>query len=58
MLEELSPHASPEKKEALEAYRWMVEEFKVSLFAQELKTPFPISEKRLEEKRREIERMV
>jgi ATP-dependent helicase HrpA len=36
----------------------MVEEFKVSLFAQELKTPFPISEKRLEEKRREIERMV
>jgi ATP-dependent helicase HrpA len=58
MLEELSPHASLEKKEALEAYRWMVEEFKVSLFAQELKTPFPISEKRLEEKRREIERMV
>jgi ATP-dependent helicase HrpA len=58
MLKELSPHASLEKKEALEAYRWMVEEFKVSLFAQELKTPFPISEKRLEEKRREIERMV
>jgi ATP-dependent helicase HrpA len=58
MLEELSPHASPEKKETLEDYRWMVEEFKVSLFAQELKTPYPISEKRLEEKRREIERMV
>jgi ATP-dependent helicase HrpA len=36
----------------------MVEEYKVSLFAQELKTPFPISRKRLENKVREIERMV
>lgn len=29
-------------------FRWMVEEFKVSLFAQELGTPYPISAKRLE----------
>lgn len=28
-------------------YRWMIEELRVSLFAQELKTLFPISEKRL-----------
>jgi ATP-dependent helicase HrpA len=54
----LSPHASPEKREAMDAYRWMVEEFKISLFAQELKTQFPISKKRLEEKKVEIERMV
>ncbi|MGZ8261722.1 MAG: DUF3418 domain-containing protein, partial [Methylotenera sp.] len=29
-------------------YRWLIEELRVSLFAQELKTPFPISVKRLE----------
>ena len=58
MIKDLSPYASPEKREAVEAYRWMVEEFKISLFAQELKTRFPISQKRLEEKKAEIERMV
>jgi ATP-dependent helicase HrpA len=36
----------------------MLEEFRVSLFAQELKTRFPISRKKLEEKRKEIERLV
>jgi ATP-dependent helicase HrpA len=46
------------KREAIEAFRWMVEEFKVSLFAQELKTAFPVSRKRLEQKLQEIERMV
>ena len=33
----------------LEAYRWMTEEFRVSLFAQELKTAVPVSEKRLDQ---------
>jgi len=33
---------------ALEGFRWLVEELKVSLFAQELRTPFPVSYKRLE----------
>jgi ATP-dependent helicase HrpA len=32
----------------------MIEEFKVSLFSQELKTAYPVSPKRLEEKWREI----
>ena len=32
----------------LEEYRWMVEELRVSLFAQELKTPQPVSVKRLD----------
>ncbi len=33
---------------ALDQFRWMIEEFRVSLFAQELKTSIPISAKRLE----------
>ncbi|MDQ6916210.1 MAG: ATP-dependent RNA helicase HrpA [Pseudomonadota bacterium] len=32
----------------LEAFRWQIEELKVSLFAQELRTPQPVSYKRLE----------
>jgi ATP-dependent helicase HrpA len=31
----------------LEEFRWHIEELRVSLFAQELKTPFPVSVKRL-----------
>ena len=34
--------------QALQDYRWLIEELRVSLFAQELKTPFPVSIKRLE----------
>ena len=32
----------------LQDFRWLIEELRVSLFAQELKTPFPVSIKRLE----------
>ena len=32
----------------LEEFRWHLEELRVSLFAQELKTPYPVSAKRLE----------
>jgi len=32
----------------LSDYRWLIEELRVSLFAQELKTPFPVSIKRLD----------
>jgi ATP-dependent helicase HrpA len=32
----------------LEAYRWLLEELRVSLFAQELKTPVPVSFQRVE----------
>jgi ATP-dependent helicase HrpA len=32
----------------LEEFRWHLEELRVSLFAQELKTPYPVSYKRLE----------
>jgi ATP-dependent helicase HrpA len=33
---------------ALENFRWQIEELRVSLFAQELKTPYPVSIKRLQ----------
>jgi ATP-dependent helicase HrpA len=58
MKERISPATSEEKMAAVEKFRWMLEEFRVSLFAQELKTRFPVSKKKLEEKKREIERMV
>ena len=32
----------------LMTYRWMIEELRISLFAQELKTPVPISVPRVE----------
>ena len=34
---------------ALAQLRWMIEEFRVSLHAQELRTLMPVSEKRLQE---------
>ncbi|MGL5004968.1 MAG: DUF3418 domain-containing protein, partial [Casimicrobium sp.] len=42
--------ANPELRE----FRWLIEELNVSLFAQELKTPFPVSVKRLEKRWSEI----
>ncbi|GAB1263312.1 ATP-dependent RNA helicase HrpA [Aurantivibrio infirmus] len=40
----------------LEKYRWMLEEFRLSLFAQPMKTRFPISPKRLDKQWALIER--
>jgi ATP-dependent RNA helicase HrpA len=58
MINNVSTGASEEKLKLIEEYRWMIEEYKVSLFAQDLKTAFPISKKRLEKKRQEIERII
>ncbi len=58
LLKSLTPLVSEDKKKALEEYFWLIEEYKVSLFAQELKTPVPVSAKRLDTKFKEIERMV
>ena len=58
MKERIGPSTSSEKRAAVESFRWMLEEFRVSLFAQELKTRFPVSKKKLEDTRKEIERMV
>jgi ATP-dependent helicase HrpA len=40
----------------LENFRWRIEELRVSLFAQELKTPYPVSYKRLDKLWSEIAR--
>lgn len=58
MCENMSIHASTEKMTAVDDFGWMIEEFRVNLFAQELGTPFPVSAKRLNKKMEEIERMV
>jgi ATP-dependent helicase HrpA len=42
--------------EAIEDFRWRLEELRVSLFAQELKTPEPVSIKRLEKRWEELTR--
>jgi len=47
LVEEVTADISLEKKADIEDYSWMVEEFKVSLFAPELKTAHPVSAKRL-----------
>jgi ATP-dependent helicase HrpA len=41
------PPASAAARRSIEEFRWLIEEFKVSLFAQELGTAAPVSAKRL-----------
>jgi len=43
------PIASRARQRQIELFHWMVEEFKVSLFAQELGTAVPVSPKRLDQ---------
>lgn len=50
--------ASPEKMNKIDELYWMIEEYKVSLFAQELKTPYPVSPKRLQHLILEIENIL
>ena len=40
----------------LREFRWWIEELAIALFAQELKTPFPVSQKRLEKRWSELTR--
>jgi ATP-dependent helicase HrpA len=58
LIKALSPNASDDKRWAIEEFFWMIEEYKVSVFAQELKTAVPVSKKRLEKKLSEIKRMI
>lgn len=48
----------PEKEKLLFEFRWMIEEFKISLFAPEIKTAFPVSAKRLAARAREMEALL
>jgi ATP-dependent helicase HrpA len=43
------PTTSPEVLHQIETFRWMIEEFKISLFAQEIGTAVPVSPKRLDQ---------
>ncbi|MBW1846653.1 MAG: ATP-dependent RNA helicase HrpA [Deltaproteobacteria bacterium] len=58
LLKSMSASTSEEKKKAIEDFFWMIEEYKISVFAQELKTAVPVSKKRLSSKLKEIERMI
>jgi len=58
LLKGLSQSASEKKRKEIEDFFWLIEEYKVSLFAQELKTAVPVSKKRLDVKAKEIRRMV
>ncbi|KQC07062.1 MAG: hypothetical protein APR62_07090 [Smithella sp. SDB] len=55
--EDISINCPEEKKMLIEEFFWMVEEYKVSLFAQELKTPFSVSPKKLNQLIEEIEKL-
>jgi len=48
--------ARGQQEPALETFRWLIEELKVSLFAQGLRTPFPVSYKRLEKAWKDLSR--
>lgn len=58
IVQSLSSQTSPEKRRAVEKLYWMLEEFKISIFAQEIKTAHPISSKRLKMQLKKIEAMV
>ena len=58
ILSDLSPEASMEKAKAVEDFFYMMEEYKISVFAQELKTNMKISPKRLDAQCRLIKEMV
>jgi ATP-dependent helicase HrpA len=58
LLASLGPHTSEQRRQAIETFYWMLEEYKISVFAQEIKTAFPVSAKRLENQLREIDGMV
>jgi ATP-dependent helicase HrpA len=57
-IQSLDPGCSPEKRQAVESFFWMLEEYKISVFAQEIKTAHPVSAKRLEKQLEKIEAMV
>lgn len=58
MLQCMDSSTSAEKRTAVEAFFWSIEEYKVSVFAQEVGTDGPVSVKRLNRLIGEIERMV
>jgi len=58
LIEAMSPPVSAGKRRAVEDFFWLLEEFKISVFAPEIKTALPVSAKRLERAIKEIEDLV
>jgi len=58
MMQTMGETTSVDKRAAVERFFWMIEEFKVSVFAQEVGTDGPVSVKRLNKLIGEIERMI
>ncbi|MCK5541948.1 MAG: ATP-dependent RNA helicase HrpA [Desulfobacterales bacterium] len=58
LLENLSSDTSSEKTEKIEEFFWMLEEYKISVFAQELKPIFKVSVKKLDDFVSQISKMV
>ncbi len=58
LIEGLTDQTSQEKTEKVEDFFWMLEEYKISVYAQELKTRFKISAKRLDKALMEIQTMI
>ncbi|MBN1828609.1 MAG: ATP-dependent RNA helicase HrpA, partial [Deltaproteobacteria bacterium] len=54
----ISAHTSPEKLHALKNLRWVFEEYKIALFAPEIKTLYPLSARRIEKILEDIEGMI
>ena len=58
LISSLGPGSSKEKSNAVEAFFWMLEEYKISVYAQELKTRFKISAKRLDKALLDVSTMI
>ena len=58
MLKNLDQDSSNKKAQTIEDFFWMLEEYKISIFAQELKTSIKISHKKLDDICNEIKRMI
>jgi len=54
----LSEKTSPEKAQKVEDFFWLLEEYKISVFAQELKTAVKVSAKRLEKDLHRLSTMI
>jgi ATP-dependent helicase HrpA len=58
LIQQLTPDTTEEKRQAIENLFWLLEEYHVSLFAQELKTAVRVSEAKIKKAIQAIERMI
>ena len=58
LLETLSPSSSAEKVKAVEDFFWMIEEYKISVFAQEVGTRIKVSSRKLKDMLARVSHMI